>query len=156
VRKGEECDDEKAETEEQKQKKRKSVILKSFGALKGIHPTLRPQQERELAEDAIAAEAIKRMVGKRPAHDRKSFDTAEEGFTHHSKAGDGKLRQGFRPTSSGAFSQPEPPEGRTQAAVVRQLAMINNRYGFLAIAYVIAALPWILQQRIVRLVCNAP
>ncbi len=77
---------------------------------------------------------------------RDSPITLRQGMENHAKA--------LRPTSSGAFSQPEPPEGRTQAAVVRQLAKISNRYGFLAIAYVIAAPPWILQQRIVGLVLS--
>jgi hypothetical protein len=50
-------------TKKQKQKKQRSVILKTFGALKGIRPALTPQQERKLAEEAIAEEAIKRMGG---------------------------------------------------------------------------------------------
>jgi hypothetical protein len=58
-------------TKKQKQKKQKSVILKTFGALKGIRPALTPQQEREAAEDAIAEEAIQRMGDKRPARFRK-------------------------------------------------------------------------------------
>jgi hypothetical protein len=39
-----------------------------------------------------------------------------------------------RPTSSGTSTQPESLEGGTQPRVVRQLAKIGNRYGFLAIA----------------------
>jgi hypothetical protein len=54
----EERDYEKAETEETKK-----FILKSFGTLKGIRPALTPQQERKVAEEAIAEEAIKRMGG---------------------------------------------------------------------------------------------
>jgi hypothetical protein len=50
-------------TKKQKQKKQKSVVLKTFGALKGIRPALTPQQERKAAEEAIAEEAIKRMGG---------------------------------------------------------------------------------------------
>jgi hypothetical protein len=50
-------------TKKEKRKKQKSVILKSFGALKGIRPALTPQQERKAAEEAIAEEAIKRMGG---------------------------------------------------------------------------------------------
>ena len=52
-------------TKKQKQKKQKSVILKTFGALKGIRPALTPQQEHERAEEAIAEEATKRMGGRR-------------------------------------------------------------------------------------------
>jgi hypothetical protein len=58
-------------TKKQKQKKQKSVILKTFSALKGIRPALTPQQEREAAEKAIASEAIQRMGGKRPRRLRK-------------------------------------------------------------------------------------
>jgi hypothetical protein len=47
-------------TKKQKQKKQQSVILKTFGALRGIRPALTPQQERE------AAAAIQRVGGKRP------------------------------------------------------------------------------------------
>jgi len=54
-----------------KKQQQNSSIVQNVGVLKGIRPALTPQQERELAEEAIADEAIKRMGGKRPAHVRK-------------------------------------------------------------------------------------
>jgi hypothetical protein len=51
-------------TKKQKQKKQKSVVLKTFGALKGIRPALPSQQERKAAEEVIAEKAIKRMGGR--------------------------------------------------------------------------------------------
>ncbi len=46
-----------------KKQKHKRLIVKNFGVLKGIRPALTAKQERELAEEAIAEEAIKRMGG---------------------------------------------------------------------------------------------
>jgi hypothetical protein len=51
-------------TKKQKQKKQKSVVLKTFGALRGIRPALPSQQEHKAAEEAIAEKAIKRMGGR--------------------------------------------------------------------------------------------